>query len=195
MDMIKIDAKGHKLREDAAASYRRMQIAGMPTDGIVVGLRTMAEQQRLYDLYKAGKGNLAAKPSPTAPHITGRAMDVQRGSKQHTWLTKGGIRLTTKLNEKIRANRFGFKRTVPSEAWHFFYTAANDKYSKGLPVLSFGSRDIFVTPLQRALGIAKPTGFFGPVTRSKLKAAQKRAGLPVTGKTDLKTWAALGIKA
>jgi hypothetical protein len=68
------------------------------------GFRTMAEQQHLYSCYQHGNcnnGNLAAKPG-YSNHQSGRALDLSVSS----WLVNN-------------AARFGFKRTVPSEAWHY----------------------------------------------------------------------------
>jgi peptidoglycan hydrolase-like protein with peptidoglycan-binding domain len=47
-----------------------------------------------------------------------------------------------------------------------------------------------VTALQRALG-GPVTGTFTAATTSRLRAAQRRATLPVTGVTDLPTWLAV----
>jgi phage-related minor tail protein len=66
------------------------------------GGRTMAEQEHLYGLYQAGIGNLAAVPSPNAPHIAGRAADITPGRERF-----GGV-----------AGKFGLGFTVPSESWH-----------------------------------------------------------------------------
>jgi len=68
------------------------------------GFRTMAEQQHLYSCYQHGNcnnGNLAAKPG-YSNHQSGRALDLTTSS----WLANN-------------AAKFGFKRTVPSEAWHY----------------------------------------------------------------------------
>jgi hypothetical protein len=70
------------------------------------GFRTMAEQKHLYDCYKTKRcnnGNLAAKPG-YSNHQSGYALDLTTSS----WLARN-------------ASRFGFRRTVPSEAWHYEY--------------------------------------------------------------------------
>lgn len=74
------------------------------------GFRTMAEQQYLYACYQHGNcnnGNLAAKPG-YSNHQSGRALDLTTS----TWLANN-------------AARFGFKRTVPSEAWHYEFFGAD----------------------------------------------------------------------
>lgn len=76
------------------------------------GRRTMAEQQRLYDLYRAGRGALAAVPNARAPHIReGRddhALDVDM-----YW--GDGI---AGLRRWLLAHRVATSLTVPGEGWH-----------------------------------------------------------------------------
>jgi hypothetical protein len=70
------------------------------------GFRTMAEQQHLYSCYihkNCNNGNLAARPG-YSNHQSGYALDLTTS----TWLANN-------------AGRFGFRRTVPSEAWHYEY--------------------------------------------------------------------------
>ena len=66
------------------------------------GGRTLEEQQRYWDLYQAGKGNLAAPPNPNAPHVRGVAADISPGRERF-----GAI-----------AAKFSLRFTVPSESWH-----------------------------------------------------------------------------
>jgi LAS superfamily LD-carboxypeptidase LdcB len=68
------------------------------------GFRTMDEQEYFYNCYKTkscNNGNLAAKPG-YSNHQNGRALDLSTSK----WLANN-------------ADKFGFKRTVPSEAWHY----------------------------------------------------------------------------
>ena len=75
------------------------------------GRRTMREQWALYRAYKAGTGNLAAYPLPSAPHINyGRAnhaIDVNAldggAERLVRWLRRNGVNAT---------------RPIASEAWH-----------------------------------------------------------------------------
>lgn len=129
-----VDAAGHKLRADAAASYLRMLTAGMPAGGVDVFTRTMAEQQALYERYLRGAGPVAARPTTSAPHIDGRAIDLHtttagryNPSDAHRWLTAGGDGSSKpKSGEKLQAHAYGWFRTVPSERWHFEYNRAKD---------------------------------------------------------------------
>jgi hypothetical protein len=74
------------------------------------GFRTMSEQQYFYNCYKTGScnnGNLAAKPG-YSNHQSGIALDLTTSS----WLANN-------------ASKYGFIRTVPSEAWHYEYSGAD----------------------------------------------------------------------
>ena len=66
------------------------------------GRRTLAEQWALYRAYKAGTGNLAAYPLPTAPHIRvglpNHAIDVDTNvgggeDDLQRWLQHRGVRV------------------------------------------------------------------------------------------------------
>lgn len=105
---------GKKLRTDAAAQFNKMKAAARRagvTLSPVSGFRSMAEQQRLYALYKAGKGNLAAPPG-YSNHQGGTAVDVATGgsysSKAYKWLAKN-------------ARQYGFVNDVRGEPWHWTY--------------------------------------------------------------------------
>ncbi len=72
------------------------------------GFRTHAEQKVLYRAWRRGKGNRAARPGESN-HQSGRALDISvRNPDTYTWLS-------------ANAGRFGFKRTVASEPWHWEY--------------------------------------------------------------------------
>jgi D-alanyl-D-alanine dipeptidase len=90
-------AVGHQfLKMQKAANAAGVTLA------INSGFRTMAEQKHLYQCYQTkscNNGNLAARPG-YSNHQGGFALDLTTSS----WLAKN-------------AAKFGFKRTVPSEAW------------------------------------------------------------------------------
>lgn len=77
------------------------------------GHRTMARQWYFWNLYRSGRGNLAAYPSPNAPHIrTGRidhAIDFWNDATVMTWLAREGLQP---------------RRTVRGESWHIEVPAA-----------------------------------------------------------------------
>lgn len=172
-----VDTAGHWLRGDAAASYLRAIADGLPTGGVDVFQRTWDEQAALYDAYVHHGGVVAAKPSWHAPHIDARAFDAHtKGtggaydpSAAHTWLTKGGDGSSKpKSGEQLRAHEYGFRRSVPSERWHFEYKPDLDKHraadlAKRLAVLGFAS----VASFQRSVGL-DDDGVDGPYTWAAL---------------------------
>lgn len=131
----KITPAGKWLRSDAAASYARMVAAAGTTDGLVSAGRTRAEQQVLYDLYRAGKGNLAAKPG-TSLHESGLAIDVTRRSPLQLWMVHGSDPMKVTKAGTTRAAEYGWLRTVPSEAWHFSYDPARDRHRNDKPTVT-----------------------------------------------------------
>jgi hypothetical protein len=75
------------------------------------GFRSNEKQAQLYEDWKAGVGNPAAKPG-YSNHQSGRAIDINLlgvPRETYAWLTKN-------------AARYGFRRTVPSEPWHWEYS-------------------------------------------------------------------------
>lgn len=172
-----VDAAGHWLRGDAAASYLRAIAGGLPTGGVDVFQRTWDEQAALYDAYQHHGGVVAAAPSWHAPHIDARAFDCHtKGaggaydpSAAHAWLTEGGDGSSKpKASEQLRAHEYGFRRSVPSERWHFEYRPDLDTH--------------------RAADLAKRLAALG---FTSVAAFQRSAGLEDDGKDGPYTWAAL----
>ena len=183
-------APGKQLRGDAAASYLRMVADGMPTGGTQVFRRTWAAQEALRKAYEAGRGNLAAKPSCTAPHIAGLAIDnyttsggAYKPSGTHVWMTSGGVGSSKpKYREKLRAHTYGWRRTVPSERWHFGYDPALDTRAAAdlkvrLTNLGYTGKGA-VADFQAANGLTKD-GHAGPQTWTKLLTDPKPKSVPV----------------
>jgi hypothetical protein len=73
------------MNADFVARLARM-FTDNPKLSLTSGYRSTAEQQRLYDLYKAGKGNLAAAPGKSK-HEKGLAADVGPPS-EYGWLAQ-----------------------------------------------------------------------------------------------------------
>lgn len=175
-ETFRVDSGGNRLRADAAASYLRMLSDGMPAGGVDVFIRSLEKQKKLYERYLKGLGPVAAKPSPTAPHVRGVAMDLHTTtngrydpSPAHQWLTKGGDGSTKpKPTEKLRAHTYGWRRTVKSERWHFAYDRAKDT--------------------KRAADLAFRLGKLG---FSNVTAFQRDRGLTGDGKDGPYTWGAL----
>lgn len=87
------------------ARLRAFLAAAPPGLTITSGTRTRAEQQRLYDLYRAGKGAKAAKPG-TSKHETGEAVDLGFGNAAaKTWAHDN-------------AALYGLTFPVAGEDWH-----------------------------------------------------------------------------
>ncbi len=77
---------------------------------VVSGFRTMAQQKALYAAYKAGRGNLAARPG-YSNHQGGLSADISTGSyssRTYRWLA-------------ANARRYGFVNDVRGEPWHWTY--------------------------------------------------------------------------
>lgn len=85
------------------------------------GLRTLENQWKAWNAYKAGKGPVAAYPNANAPHIRGVALDL-RDSGSDPGVTRGG----TSRSNWLRANapRFGFQPVGFgfNEPWHYEFS-------------------------------------------------------------------------
>ena len=73
------------------------------------GFRTAEEQRALFQAWRKGRGNKAARPGQSN-HQSGRALDI-------AVISSPGAREWLEAN----AMAFGFKRTVKSEPWHWEY--------------------------------------------------------------------------
>ena len=93
-------AEGFIAMRDAAAA-----------DGVLLwiysGFRSHDRQKLLYEAWREGWGNKAARPGHSN-HQSGRALDLYLGPGAFAWL-------------EANARRFGFKRTVKGEPWHWEY--------------------------------------------------------------------------
>jgi zinc D-Ala-D-Ala carboxypeptidase len=104
---------GELLRHDAAAAFERMYSEARGAGlwlWVISGHRSWAEQKYLYRLYRKGLGPRAARPG-LSNHQRGTAVDISVRN------------ITTLTYEWLAANacRFGFRRTVSSEPWHWEY--------------------------------------------------------------------------
>lgn len=106
-------APGHFLSKPAAAAFNTMKAAAKAAGVTLVvnsSFRDMAQQQALYA--KLSAAQKVAQPGWSL-HQSGRAVDVESGAGKNAaflWLTSN-------------AHLYGFKRTVPSEPWHWEHTA------------------------------------------------------------------------
>jgi hypothetical protein len=106
------------------------------------GFRSRAEQESLYAKYKAGQGNLAAKPG-TSKHEHGLAVDFG-----------GDLNLARQL-----ATKYGLAGTVPGEPWHFSlggeggaHTERYNEYDLGDDTSS-NPQDVLANRMQSILSI------------------------------------------
>lgn len=105
---------GKVLRSDAAQKFNQMKAAARRagvTLSPVSGFRTMAQQRALYAAYRAGHGNLAARPG-YSNHQGGISVDVSTNggysSATYKWLARHG-------------RAYGFVNDVRTEPWHWTY--------------------------------------------------------------------------
>lgn len=119
---------GGRLEKATAASWNRLRARIGKETGVWIcptssrtAYRTYSEQQYFWNLYRSGRGNLAARPG-TSNHGWGLAVDVA----------------TTRMAQLI--NRYGApygwqKRwsDAPSEWWHFKYAPQNDQHKGESP--------------------------------------------------------------
>jgi hypothetical protein len=100
---------GKPVEVNTARAFVRMRAAAKRHGvyiHVVSGFRTMAQQRYLYHLYLIGKGNLAAPPG-YSNHQSGHALDLNTSAPGvYSYLARHGA-------------AYSFRRTVPSEAWHW----------------------------------------------------------------------------
>jgi D-alanyl-D-alanine carboxypeptidase len=112
-----VTVSGVELEAATARAFKVMAKAARKA-GIEIairsGFRSHEKQKQLYREYKRGWGHLAAKPG-YSNHQSGKALDIYiRDYKVYEWLKKN-------------ASKFGFKRTVKREAWHWEYTGSTPR--------------------------------------------------------------------
>ena len=97
------------LAKQTARDFVAMQAAAAKVGielSIRSGFRDHERQIWLYQAWRAGYGNRAARPGFSL-HQSGRALDLRvRDPETRDWL-------------KRHARKFGFRRTVADEPWHF----------------------------------------------------------------------------
>jgi LAS superfamily LD-carboxypeptidase LdcB len=107
-------AKDNSIAVPTACAFNKMFVAAR-TAGVRLTIssafRTLERQRYFWNCYqtkRCNNGNLAARPG-SSNHGRGVALDLNASSKssaQYRWLASNG-------------QRFGFIRTVPTEAWHW----------------------------------------------------------------------------
>lgn len=180
---------GQRVQTDVAAAFQRMRTAFRARFGLDLivssGTRTRAEQQHLYNLYRAGKGGLAAAPGFSNHEETGprgpRAIDI-RDSGTNAGVTQAGNARSNWI--KANAPTYGFDpagyRFSQVEPWHIEYTGplGGGFAGGGGSFISFGNLSTeYIRALQSQLGV----GVDGQVGAGTISALQKKIGAAVDG--------------
>ena len=115
-----VEVGGVELEKATAKAFRTMAKAARKvgiTINIRSGFRSHEKQKLLYREYVKGWGNLAARPG-YSNHQNGKALDIYiTDYKVYEWLRKN-------------ASKFGFKRTVRREAWHWEYVGGETRQAR-----------------------------------------------------------------
>lgn len=155
---------------------------GRITDRVVVlsGCRSYAAQKRLYDKYRAGKGNLAANPDWQRPDGYFKGSFHQEQPDGYSYAVD--FRITTRGGSiptiTAVADKYGMRPTVRGEWWHFQprnadgwfpCTAFNDTEEE--PVPDWPAIVAFVLGIEREIGLCPlQKGSRGPA----VEVVQKR---------------------
>lgn len=140
-----------RLRSDAAASYKRMRKAGLPS-GVTRGYASAKEQQRLYDGWIARKpGFNFALPPSKSKHVQGIALDLP-GNAYDPRTPRGWMRKYGKSH--------GWHPVV-GEDWHFEYDRNRDQVLSDLikEAEDRKTAKTRVKTVKKALGMR---GWYGP---------------------------------
>ena len=182
---------GEKVSKEWFAVLSDMRAAGVIFN-VNEGHRTMARQWYFWNLYRSGRGNLAAFPSPFAPHIrTGRidhAIDFSNDARVIAWLWSKGL---------------SARRTVVGESWHIEIPASElrayyKKWVERNGVVRKGSKGPRVQKLQVLLRQAgylradwKSHEKYTLKVRRAVRKFQREHDLPVDGVVGPRTWGSL----
>ncbi len=196
MGVVYRDIDGEEVSAEWYTILSDMRKAGVHFN-VNEGHRTMSRQQYFYDLWKSGRGNLAAAPTPNAPHIrSGRidhAIDFSNDGAVFTWLAKKGL---------------GPVRTVRGESWHIELPVSRMRayhaaHGSSDPMLRLGHKGPSVVKLKRLLyskGVRNFSGlrnsnryipYFGKYTQAAVRRYQINHGLKSDGVVGAGTWRSL----
>lgn len=93
---------------EIGAEYELLSDGTYRQSAVISAWRSRAHQRYLYDLYRAGRGNLAAWPG-TSNH-EGKPPDGKGEAVDLVWWAIGAARVV--------ARKYGFHFPIPTEAWH-----------------------------------------------------------------------------
>lgn len=184
------------LRHDAAARWNTMAHCAIRSgvdlsfNGTRSAYRPYSDQLYFWNLYRSGRGNLAAYPG-TSNHGAGIAGDIGSASQRYV---------------RARGGSLGWRKVEAfSEPWHWNYTGARGPPNPGAdlqhPTLRIGSRGCLapaVREVQRRVGFKSPSGVYGSLTAAAVRRFEDGRGWKQPdGVVTWSTWAALhsGTKA
>lgn len=178
-----------QLSNSAAAAWNTLALhreTVMRVKGTVSAYRSYSSQEHFWNLYKAGKGNLAARP----------------GTSNHGWGNAADVPDATQSSIKRFGERANWRKTeAMNEPWHWNYAGGferpNPGPDPGNPVLRQGSggfcQDGFVKRAQERLkvhghSVGRADGDFGPKTRDAVTQFQSEKRLKADGIVGRETW-------
>lgn len=181
-----------RLRKDAAKAFNAMNMESEARFGVTLhptgsmsSYRTLAQQQYLWNLYIAGRGNLAARPG-TSNHGWGLAIDLA---------TQQMRQIVDQIGEP-----YGFAKKwsdASSEWWHIKFRTGVWKPNHrpyGLRPLGKGARGFDVLALKQDMwrrglrGYSRFSPTLGPSVVEAIKRFQRNHNLKDDGVVGSKTW-------
>jgi Putative peptidoglycan binding domain/D-alanyl-D-alanine carboxypeptidase len=175
-----------------------------------IGYRSTERQKRLYDLYVAGKGNVAARPG-TSWHEFHLAVDLREAAEGGWFKRFSEDFIMPYISTNQGINKYGLiaplnryeKPKAQVEWWHwqpietYAYTGDRSKFLQpddaiaGHPkTISIGSTGPWVSELLFLLTHSS-SGKFDEYLVAKVKEFQTKKGLVADGIVGPKTWVAL----
>jgi hypothetical protein len=179
-DSALVGIPGGRLAKEAAANWLALRAKGGKEMGIWISplgpqssYRTFAQQQQFWNLYRSGRGNLAARPG-TSNHGWGNAVDLAHPPTMRKVIDRLGAPYGWRWGE------------APSESWHVTYRGGGKADPRKLkvddhPSLKRGDKGDAVRRLQKWLAEhgekdVKPDGDFGPITERAVKRLYRAWG-------------------
>ena len=189
---------GGRLAREAAANWIALRAKGGKELGIWISplgpqssYRTFGQQQHFWDLYRSGRGNLAARPG-SSNHGWGNAVDLAHPPTMRKVIDRFGAPYGWRWGE------------VTSESWHVTYRGGGRADPSKLavddhPTLQVGDKGDAVMRLQKWLAEhgekkVKPDGVFGPITEKAVKRLYRAWGHAGHGKCGDVGWSIIEDK-